>query len=88
MKHTDLIIRSAVASLVALGLTAGAGSALAAKEGMEKCSGIVKAGKNDCGTASHSCAGQAAKDAAADEWIYVPAGTCEKIAGGKVVAKK
>jgi uncharacterized membrane protein len=37
----------------------------------EKCAGIVKAGKN------------AQKDA----WIYVPKGTCEKIAGGTVVKK-
>ena len=86
MKRSDFIIRSAVASVVALGL-ASAGQALAAKEGMEKCSGVAKAGKNDCGTAKHSCAGQASADRGADEWIYVPTGTCEKIAGGKVVMK-
>jgi uncharacterized membrane protein len=86
MKRSDLIIRSAIASVLALGLS-GAGQALAAKEGMEKCAGVAKAGKNDCGTAKHSCAGQASADRAADEWIYVPTGTCDKIAGGKVVSK-
>jgi uncharacterized membrane protein len=86
MKHSDLIIRSAVASFLALGLS-GAGQAMAAKEDMEKCAGVAKAGKNDCGTAKHSCAGQASADRAADEWIYVPKGTCDKIAGGKVVSK-
>lgn len=86
MKQTDLIIRTAVASVVALGL-AGAGQALAAKEGMEKCAGVVKAGQNDCGTSKHSCSGQASADRGPDEWIYVPKGTCEKIAGGKVVSK-
>ena len=86
MKQTDLIIRTAVASVLALGLTA-AGQALAAKEDMEKCAGVAKAGKNDCGTSKHSCAGQAAADRSPDEWIYVPKGTCEKIAGGKVVSK-
>ena len=86
MKHSDLI-RSAVAGLVAFGL-AGAGSiALAAKGDNEKCAGIAKAGKNDCGTAGHSCAGQAKTDGGADEWVYVPKGTCEKIVGGKVVTK-
>jgi uncharacterized membrane protein len=84
MKSVDLMIRSAVAGVLAAGLTA-AGSAMAAKEGMEKCAGVVKAGKNDCGTAKHSCAGQAASDGAADEWVYVPTGTCDKLAGGKVV---
>ena len=86
MKRSQFIIRSAVASVVALGL-AGAGQALAAKEDMEKCAGVAKAGKNDCGTGKHSCAGQSSADRGADEWIYVPKGTCEKIAGGKVVSK-
>ena len=88
MKHTDLVIRSAVASLLAVGLATTGTNALAAKEGMEKCAGVVKAGQNDCGTSAHSCAGQATKDGAPDEWVYVPKGTCEKIVGGKVVAKK
>lgn len=84
MKSVDLMIRSAVAGVLAAGLTA-AGPAMAAKEGMEKCAGVVKAGKNDCGTAKHSCAGQAASDRAPDEWVYVPTGSCDKLAGGKVV---
>lgn len=56
----------------------------AAKEGMEKCTGIAKAGKNDCGTSKHSCAGQAKTDGDAEEWVYVPKGSCEKIVGGKL----
>jgi uncharacterized membrane protein len=86
MKQTELIIRTAVASALALGL-AGAGQTLAAKEDMEKCAGVAKAGKNDCGTGKHSCSGQATADRSPDEWIYVPKGTCDKIAGGKVVSK-
>jgi uncharacterized membrane protein len=53
----------------------------------EKCLGVVKAGKNDCQTASSSCAGTSKKDAQADAWIAVPKGTCAKIVGGKVAAK-
>ncbi|RTZ76271.1 MAG: hypothetical protein DSZ02_01760 [Gammaproteobacteria bacterium] len=68
-------------TLVSLGMS---GTALAGKPGFEKCMGIVKAGKNDCGTSGHACAGQSTKDGAPDEWIYVPEGTCEKIVGGKV----
>ena len=41
------------------------------------------AGKNDCGTSGFAWAGQSTKDAAPDEWIYVPKGTCEKIVDRK-----
>lgn len=54
-------------ALVSLGMS---GTALAGKPGFEKCMGIVKAGKNDCGTSGHACAGQSTKDGAPDEWIY------------------
>ena len=51
----------------------------------EKCYGIAKAGKNDCKTASHSCAGQATRDG--DGFVAVPAGTCSKIVGGSLTEK-
>jgi uncharacterized membrane protein len=80
------LIRSAVAGLVAAGL-GQAPSAIAhdgaAPSGKEKCYGIAKAGQNDCGTATHACAGLAKKDSAPDEWKYVPKGTCTKL-GGKL----
>lgn len=60
-------------------------SAIAAdKSEREKCYGVAKAAKNDCASKdkSHSCAGQAKKDADANEWVYVPAGLCEKLADG------
>ena len=65
-------------------------AAIAAKPGFEKCSGIVKAGKNDCGTSKHSCAGLATADGDAGEWIYVAEGSCLKMVGGvlKVSTKK
>jgi uncharacterized membrane protein len=84
MKQPEALLATAIAGLIAL---SASGSALAAKEGMEKCAGIVKAGKNDCGTSKHSCAGQAATDGAKDEWVYVPTGTCEKIVGGTLAKK-
>jgi len=87
MNRRDALKSAAVAGVLAIGMTA-ASSAMAGKAGMEKCAGIVKAGMNDCGTASHGCAGQAAKDGMADEWVYVPEGTCSKIVGGTVVSKK
>lgn len=84
--NTSTIVKAALAGVMAVGLSAGATSALAGKPGMEKCQGIVKAGKNDCGTSKHGCAGQASSDNDAEEWIYLPVGTCAKITGGKVKA--
>jgi len=74
-----LVVTSALASVIALGLV---GQVAAAEEkAKEKCYGIAKAGQNDCGTAAHTCAGKAKKDNAPDEWKYVAKGTCEKLGG-------
>ena len=53
----------------------------------EKCFGVVKAGKNDCHTANSSCGGTSRRDGQADAWIYVPAGSCERIVGGSLSPK-
>ncbi len=53
---------------------------------MEKCYGVVKAGKNDCQTNTSSCAGTSKKDSQNDAWISVPKGICEKIVGGKTTS--
>jgi uncharacterized membrane protein len=82
MKHSDQVIRSAFAGLIAIGLVSVAGQAAAAET--EKCAGIVKAGKNDCGTSKSSCAGTLKTDRDAEAWILLPKGTCERIAGGTV----
>jgi uncharacterized membrane protein len=86
MDKRQFLVHSAVAGAVALGLSAA--PALAAKPGMEKCAGIVKAGKNDCGTSKLSCAGTSTKDNDPEAWIYVPTGTCDKVVGGKVFTPK
>ena len=80
MNH-KLVLSSALASVLALGLVQQAAAADAAKE---KCFGVAKAGQNDCANLSgtHSCAGQSKMDMSADEWKYVAAGTC-KTMGGK-----
>jgi uncharacterized membrane protein len=51
---------------------------------MEKCYGIVKAGKNDCQTKTASCAGSATKDNQKDAFLFLPKGDCEKITGGRL----
>ncbi len=81
MIETKNLMNAALAGVLALGIGAIADQAAAAKPGFEKCAGIVKSGMNDCGTSLHACAGQATADHDAAEWIYVPTGTCGKIAG-------
>jgi uncharacterized membrane protein len=84
MNSADRIARATLASLIALGLAGVSQGTLAASGDTEKCAGIVKAGKNDCGTSKHACAGQAKTDNDVESWIQVPKGTCERIAGGHV----
>ncbi|UYN94816.1 MAG: DUF2282 domain-containing protein [Enhydrobacter sp.] len=50
----------------------------------EKCYGVAKAGKNDCQTATSSCAGTSKRDRQGDAWLTVPKGTCEKLVGGSL----
>jgi uncharacterized membrane protein len=73
----------AIGGLLALGLVANA-SAAGKKPEMEKCFGIAKAGMNDCSSnkSAHSCAGQATKNNDPMDFVAVPKGTCDKIAGG------
>ncbi|WP_417452147.1 DUF2282 domain-containing protein [Kordiimonas sp.] len=80
----------ATTSAVAFAMTVAAGSASAddKKGKKEKCFGVVAKGMNDCATSTHSCAGQASADNHGEEWIYVPAGMCERIAGGAKQPKK
>ena len=75
-----LIVSSALASVLALGL---AGQAAAQGKEKEKCYGIAKAGQNDCAnlSGSHTCAGQAKVDKGVDEWSYVAKGTCKEMKG-------
>ena len=87
MNASHQLIHGAIASLVALGLGASATGAFAQKAENEKCAGIVKAGKNDCGTSKSACAGTTKADGDPEAWILVPKGTCERIAGGKVTNK-
>ena len=79
MTDTKKLARTAAAAALALGLS---GVGVAAAADMEKCYGVAKAGKNDCQTATSSCAGTAKEDRQADAFIALPKGSCEKIAGG------
>lgn len=82
----SVAINTAIASIITLGVTTSANAVPDQPKAWEKCAGIAKAGANDCGAldGSHGCAGQAGADNLANEWVYVPQGTCEKITGGMV----
>ena len=77
-----LVISSAFASVLAMGLASTAAAAADAPA-KEKCYGVAKAGQNDCAnlSGSHTCAGQAKVDKGVDEWVYLKAGTCKKMGG-------
>ena len=91
--HNDTVVKSTLVSLIASGALLASTSAQAVPDQpafWEKCAGIAKKGKNDCGSLNgkHSCSGQAAYDNDPNEWVYVPQGTCDKITGGRVAKVK
>ncbi len=82
MNHQRML-QAALAGVFAL-TTASATVAVAADpKGMDKCFGIAKAGKNDCGSnkSAHACAGQAKADNDPNDFKYVKTGTCDKMGG-------
>jgi uncharacterized membrane protein len=78
-KLTTAAIAGAFA-LTALGLS----QVQAQDDKLEKCYGVVKAGKNDCAGPGHTCQGQGKADADSKEFILIPAGTCERLVNGEV----
>ena len=88
---TNTLKTIALSTIFGAAALAAAGTSVAADEsksmdkaGTEHCYGIAKAGKNDCASAAHSCAGQSTKDMGKGEFVAVPAGVCAKIAGGSM----
>lgn len=97
------IITTTLATIIAMSLgtsaMADAGNPAAEKKtkekltkempkGFEKCYGIAKAGKNDCGSSTEACAGQSKVDGAKDAWIGLATGTCDRIVGGSTTEQK
>lgn len=72
--------------IISSAAVAGLSTSALAADKMEKCYGVVKAGKNDCADSKqvHSCAGEAKADGAKSEWILLPKGTCERIVNGSL----
>ena len=80
---TTVLVASALATVLSMSV----GSSVAPAADNEKCYGIAKAGKNDCASAGHSCAGQSSKAADSNEFLSVPKGTCEKLVNGSLTKK-
>jgi uncharacterized membrane protein len=85
-------VRVALMGIICSALTSGCAAQVAAAKkeqaarrgATEPCFGVARAGKNDCRTRTHICAGWARQDADPGAFIYVPAGTCLKITGGRL----
>lgn len=85
MKHIDtkaILLAAAVAGVAMANSVAPASAA-----DSEKCYGVAAAGKNDCATATSSCAGTSKVDNQSDAFIAVPAGLCGRLAGGSLEPK-
>lgn len=52
------------------------------EEHLVRCYGINATARNDCATAAHACAGHATRASDRGSYVLLPAGDCDKIAGG------
>lgn len=85
MTHRHALIAAALAGVCAH--AAAQDQMGVPKADQEVCYGVAKAGQNDCGTATHGCAGVATVDKDPNEWKFVAKGTCTKL-GGSLEAGK
>lgn len=85
MKTSNKVLLSSALALAVAGIS-GANAEDKKEPAREKCFGVAKAGKNDCGANGHSCAGQATEDENSQEWLYLKKGVCEKLADGSLEA--
>lgn len=79
--------KTAILTAIAAAASLVSAMASATEASMEKChvtqagKGMIVAGKADCKTSSHNCAGQNVDDDEAS-WIWVPVGECVKVNEG------
>jgi uncharacterized membrane protein len=84
--HIGMMVATAV-----IGAMAAASVQAADDSKFETCFGVAKAGKNDCKSSTHICAGKGTADRDPHTFIDLPQGTCAKIVGGALsepVSKK
>lgn len=85
MTKREKFLKAATIAITGAAIVSASSAPAFAKK-MEKCYGVVKASKNDCGSkdGSHSCAGAAKTDGDKNEWILVKKGTCERLVNGSL----
>lgn len=87
--ETKKIVNALVATALCVGVTSVSTQAMAKSTcPVEKCYGIAKKLKNECGTAKHACAGQAKTKNDPNDWIMVMKGNCDLIQGGSLTPPK
>jgi uncharacterized membrane protein len=89
MSNKSQFLKSATLAIAGLAIMSSTSAMAKASPKMEKCYGVVKAGKNDCSSAkkgAHSCAGAATINGDKNEWVYLPKGTCDRLVGGSTKA--
>src|ERR1700759_857980 len=84
VKSRGITLRALAVVAAGGALTLGPAGA-ADPKGKEKCYGVAKAGENGCAAANgtHACSSLSKVSYSGQEWMLVPAGTCQKI-GGKL----
>ena len=83
-KNRKSISTAAVASSIAIAVSAAMLPATASAQGKEKCYGISLAGQNDCAAGpGTTCAGTSKVDYQGNAWTLVPKGECEKYGAEK-----
>lgn len=83
IQNTAVIAAALGATILALYTDTNWLSVNHSPEERERCYGIAYAGKNDCGNAKHACSSQSKLNADPNEFIMLPKGLCERIAGGR-----
>ena len=84
MKNPEILLTAFALSLALSACASGEKEPMQQSAATEMCFGVAKAGGNDCKAGAHDCAGMSKVDADPASFVVLPAGTCEKIAGGKV----
>lgn len=77
MTVKNTLLKTAVTAALGASLSCAPATAMAGEKEI-KCYGVVKAGKNDCCTAKHMCAGMAKRDYDPKEWKMMTQKACQQ----------
>lgn len=84
-KYNHFTSTALVSSTISLVLLTASTASYAEIVSKEQCAGVVRAGLNDCASSEHACTGMNTENNYENDWLWVPTGTCNKIAGSHVI---